>query len=221
MTMPRGKQPSAHDELARLRDEAARANVNVRELSVEFERAKAVVDSAAGDLREAYAGADDGEVGAARAELEEAEAAVVELAHRVGGAELRSERAAEAVQRFEHERAGDLLAEAEASATENTLALQRSVTETVRDWRQYKADRSRIQELVARIEPGQGATNGPPASCSLERELGALERAVRLGEELEPPLPRWAGQEWRRREDAAARRLREERRERGTQAALG
>jgi hypothetical protein len=47
--MPRGKRPTAHDELARLRDEAARANVNVRELSVEYERAKAVVDSAAGD----------------------------------------------------------------------------------------------------------------------------------------------------------------------------
>jgi hypothetical protein len=43
------------------------------------ERAKAVVDSAAGDLREAYAGEDDGQVRAARAELEAAEAAVVEL----------------------------------------------------------------------------------------------------------------------------------------------
>jgi hypothetical protein len=89
--MPRGKQPTAHDELARLRDEAARANVNVRELSVEYERAKAVVDSAAGDLREAYAGQDDGQVRAARAELEAAEAAVVELSQRVGGAQLRAE----------------------------------------------------------------------------------------------------------------------------------
>jgi hypothetical protein len=211
--MPRGKQPTAHDELARLRDEAARANVNIRELSVEYERAKAVVDSAAGDLREAYAGEDDGQVRAARAELEAAEAAVVERSHRVGGAQLRAERAAEAVQRLERERAGDLLAEAEASATENTLALQRSVAETIRGWRQYKLDRSRIQELVARIEPGQGATNGPPSNCSWERELADLERALRGGDELEPPLPRWHGRAWRRQEEDAAKRLREERRE--------
>jgi hypothetical protein len=105
----------------------------------------------------------------------------------------------------------DLLGEAEDAARETTLNLQRAAHETGRLWRQYKADREAIQRLVNRAEPGAGQVNGPPAACAWERELHELERALKRGDDLEPPLARWLGRDWRRQENAAARRLREER----------
>jgi hypothetical protein len=93
--------------------------------------------------------------------------------------------------------------------------LRRAAEETVRHWRQYKQDREAIQRLVNRVEPGAGHVNGPPPSCAWERELYELERALKRGDDLAPPLARWLGRDWRRQEDEAARRLRGERREPG------
>jgi hypothetical protein len=74
----------------------------------------------------------------------------------------------------------------------------------------------RFSSSSNRIEPGAGQVNGPPSSCAWERELADLERGLKRGDDLEPPLPRWHGKVWRRQEDEAARRLRSERREGAT-----
>ena len=65
--------------------------------------------------------------------------------------------------------------------------------------------------VANRVEPGAGQVNGPSSNCAWEPELYELERALRGGSELEPPLPRWYGRTWRRQEDEVAKRLRSER----------
>jgi hypothetical protein len=207
------KERRAHDELDALRDKAASERVKVRDAELALAAAKAEVEDTGRAVVDGYAAEDQHAVRAAREREHEAVEKFEDAQHRLDGAVLRLERVETELRTFESERAPEPLAEAEASARTTTLALQRAATETARAFHQYRADRERIQQLVNAIEPGAGQVNGPPSTCSWERELGELARALRLSEELEPPLPRWYGRAWRRQEDEVAKRLRSERTE--------
>jgi len=208
--MRRSKR-SAHADLDQVRQEYVQEHARVRKFQVELEAAKAEVEGARRAITDGYAAEDEQAVGEARKREQSAVAKLEDLRHRLDGAVIRSERAEQRVDAFQTERAGDLLSEAEDAARETTLNLRRAAQETVRFWRQYKQGREAIQQLVNRVEPGAGQVNGPPSNCAWEPELHELERALRGGSELEPPLPRWYGQTWRRQEDEAAERLRSER----------
>jgi hypothetical protein len=209
--MPRKAETTANEELAALRQQYAAEHGRVRELEVALERAKAEVEEAAHAVANAYASEDAQSITKAREREQSAAETVSELEGQLAGTVVRAERAGQAVDEFQTERARDLLSEAEAAARETTIELQRAAEDTVRFWRQYKQDRNAVLQLVNRVEPGAGQVNGPPSNCAWEAQLADLERALRLGEELEPPLPRWSGRAWRRQEDATARRLHEER----------
>lgn len=211
--MRRSKR-SAHAELDQVGQEYVQEQARVREFQVELEAARAEVEGASRAITDGYAAEDEQAVREARKREQSAVEKLEDLRHRLDGAVIRTERAGQRVDAFQTERAGDLLSEAEDAARETTLKLRRAAHETVRGFRQYKADRQRIQELVNRVEPGAGQVNGPPPSCAWERELHELERALRGGSELEPPLPRWYGRTWRRQEDEVAKRLRSERADR-------
>jgi Fic family protein len=191
-------------------------HARVHELEVELEQATLAVEEAGRTITDGYAAEDEQAVREARKRERAAVEKLEDLEHRLAGAAIRAERAGERVDVFQTERAGDLLSEAEDAARDTTADLRRAVQETVRIRRQYKQDRTAIQQLVNRIEPGAGQVNGPPSSCAWERELADLERGLKRGDDLEPPLPRWHGKVWRRQEDEAARRLRSERREGAT-----
>jgi hypothetical protein len=208
--MPRKNKVSAGDELAALRQQYAAEHGRVRELEVALERAKVEVEEAGRAVANAYASEDAQSITKAREREQSAVETVTEIEGQLAGAVVRTELAGQRVDEFQAERARDLLSEAESAARETTANLRRAAEDTARYWRQYKQDRNAIQMLVNRIQPGM-STNGPPSTCAWERELHDLERALRLGEELEAPLPRWSGQAWRRQEDATARRLQKER----------
>jgi Fic family protein len=191
-------------------------HARVHELEVELEQATLAVEEAGLTITDGYAAEDEQAVREARKRERAAVEKLEDLEHRLAGAAIRAERAGERVDVFQTERAGDLLSEAEDAARDTTADLRRAVQETVRIRRQYKQDRTAIQQLVNRIEPGAGQVNGPPSSCAWERELADLERGLKRGDDLEPPLPRWHGKVWRRQEDEAARRLRSERPEGAT-----
>jgi hypothetical protein len=191
-------------------------HARVHELEVELEQATLAVEEAGRTITDGYAAEDEQAVREARKRERAAVEKLEDLEHRLAGAAIRAERAGERVDAFQTERAGDLLSEAEDAARDTTADLRRAVQETVRIRRQYKQDRTAIQQLVNRIEPGAGQVNGPLSSCAWERELADLERGLKRGDDLEPPLPRWHGKVWRQQEDEAARRLRSERREGAT-----
>jgi hypothetical protein len=209
--MPRRSKVSANEELAALREQYAAEHGRVRGLEVALERAKQEAEEASRAVTDGYAAEDEKAVAEAREREHQAAETVSELEGQLAGAVVRAERAGRAVDEFQTERARDLLSEAEAAARETTLNLRRAAEDTARFWRQYKQDRNAILQLVNRLEPGAGQVNGPPSNCAWKAQLADLERALRLGEELEPPLPRWSGRAWRRQEDATARRLHEER----------
>jgi hypothetical protein len=206
----------AHDELDQLRQEAASERVKVRDADLALAAAKVEVEDAGRAITDGYAEEDPEAVRAARERERDAVEKLEDAQHRLDGAVRRLERVETELRTFESERAPELLAEVESAARETTADLQRAAQETVRIWLQYKENRNAIQQLVNRIEPGAGQVNGPPSACAWERELAELERGLRRGDDLEPPLPRWAGRAWRRQEDEVARRLRSERREEAT-----
>jgi hypothetical protein len=209
--MPRRSKTTAGEELAALSERYAAEHGRVRELEVALARARLEVEEASRAITDGYAAEDEQGVREAREREHQAAETLRELEGQLAGAVIRAERAGQQVDAFQNKRARDLLSEAEDAARETTVKLWRSTEETADLWRQYKQDRNAIQMLVAKLEPGLGGVNGPPSTCALERELHDLERALRLGGELEPPLPRWNGRAWRRQEDATARRLQEER----------
>jgi hypothetical protein len=209
--MPRRSKTTAGEELAALRERYAAELGRSRELEVALERARLEVDGASRAITDGYASEDEQAVREAREREQSAVETVAELEGQLAGAVVRTERAGQRVDEFQTERARDLLVEAEHAARETTIELRRTAHETVRAWHQYKADRARIQEIVNRLEPGLGQVNGPASTCSWERELHELERGLKRGDELEPPLPRWQGRAWRRQENATAKRLHAER----------
>jgi hypothetical protein len=209
--MPRRSKMTAGEELAALHERYAAELGRSRELEVALERARLEVEGASRAITDGYASEDEQAVREAREREQSAVETVAELEGQLAGAVARTERAGQRVDEFQTERARDLLAEAEHAARETTIELRRTAHETVRAWRQYKADRARIQEIVNRLEAGLGQVNGPASTCSWERELHELERGLKRGDELEPPLPRWQGRAWRRQENATAKRLHAER----------
>jgi hypothetical protein len=209
--MPRRSKTTAGEELAALHERYAAEHGRSRELEVALERARLEVEGASRAITDGYASEDEQAVREAREREQSAVETVAELEGKLAGAVVRTERAGQRVDEFQTERARDLLAEAEHAARETTIELRRTAHETVRAWRHYKADRARIQEIVNRLEPGLGQVNGPASTCSWERELQELERGLKRGDELEPPLPRWQGRAWRRQENATAKRLHAER----------
>jgi hypothetical protein len=207
---------SAQAELDGLRQELlAQENVRVREFEAEVAAAKAEVEEAGRAVTDSYAAENEKAMREARKRERAAVEKLEDLQHRLAGAVIRAERAGQRVDAFQTERAEDLLGEAEDAARETTLNLQRAAQETVRFWRQYRQDREAIQRLVNRAAPGAGQVNGPPSTCGWEAELHELERALKRGDDLAPPLARWLGRDWRRQEDETARRLRGERGEPG------
>jgi hypothetical protein len=207
-----GETRRVHDELDQLRQEAAGERVKVRDADLALAAAKVEVEDAGRAITDGYAAEDQEAVRAARDREREAVEKLEDAQHRLDGAVLRLERVEAELRTFESERAPELRVEAEDAARETTLQLRRAAEETMRHWRQYKQDRTAIQQLVNLIEPGAGQLNGPPSNCAWERELAELERGLRGGDDLEPPLPRWHGKVWRRRENETAERLRSERR---------
>ena len=170
------------------------------------------VEQAAAAISEGYAAEDDRAVARARKLEEQAVAKVRDLQHRLNGAEIRVERAQRTADTFAVESAGRLLAEREDAARDTAAALTRSVNETVKLAKEYKTERQRVSELVSQAAPGAGAINGPAATHAWERELDALDRAVRETSEIPAPLPRWLGRAHRERQDQTHRRLRLQRR---------
>ena len=209
--MPRRSKASAGEEVASLREQYAAEHGRTRELEVALERARLEVEEAGAAVADGYAAEDEQAVREARERERSAAEAVTELEGQLAGAVIRAERAGRAVDEFQTERARDLLVEAERAARETTAELARFAYETVKTWGRYKADRSRVQEIVNRIEPGLGQVNGPPSTCAWERELHELERRFKRGDQLEAPLPRWHGRAWRSQENATAKRLHKER----------
>lgn len=204
--MPPRKQ-SAHAELDELRQAAAGERVKQRELGLQLDAAKLEVEQASASIADGYAVEDQRAVTAARKTEEAAVAKVRELQHRANGAELRVDRAQQALDEFQRDHARDLLAEREDTARTVAAELTRSVRETVRLARAYVAERQTVDRLVATVPGATPRADGPAAAHPWESQLKALERAVMEVPELEPPLPRWQGLGHRQAEDSGARRL--------------
>jgi hypothetical protein len=92
---PARAEPTCHAELDQLRQAVAREHARVREEELELQRAKAAVENVSARLKEAYAADNEKTektVQTLRKQLEKAEAAVVELGQRIGGARIRPRR---------------------------------------------------------------------------------------------------------------------------------
>lgn len=202
---------SAHDQLDQLCQQVGAEGMKLRELDVALEAAKREVEDASSSITNAYADGDEKLAAGRRTQLQKAEDEIVEVGHRRAAAQVRLERAQQAVSAFTSESGHGLLEEREAAASETAESLTRAVHEVVRLNRQYAQDRQGIQEIVNVIAPGDGQMNGPLGTHSWEDVLRDLERAVRRTSELPPPLPRWLSTAWRQREDETARHIKQER----------
>ena len=100
---------SAHAQSDQLRQQSAAEDAKARQLDTQLAQAKTTVEDVAAELKEAYAAEDDKKVRQLRKRLEDAEANVIDLQHRLSGAQLRAERAREAVDRFPSDHALELL----------------------------------------------------------------------------------------------------------------
>jgi hypothetical protein len=221
--MPRKRvvhiQVSAHDQLDQLRQQVGAEGVKLRELDVALEAAKRKIEDASNDIAFAYVEEDEKLAAQRRKALETAEDEIADIGHRRAAAQVRVERAQEAVRAFTEEHAAELLKEREDAASETAKRLTHAVHEAVQLNRQYAEDRQGIQDLVNVITPGDGQMNGPLASHSWEEALKDLARLVRQTPELPPPLPRWLSKTWRQREDKTAQRIQEQRRRQLKEAA--
>jgi hypothetical protein len=191
--MPRSK--TAHAQLDELRQAAAGERVKQRDIEAQVQAARAEVEQASAAIADGYAAEDQKAVVAARETEEAAVAKVKELQHRLDGADLRVERAQRALDDFQRDHARDLLNEQEQATRAVAADLTASVHETLRLARAYVAERQAVDQLVAHVPGATPRADGPPATHPWERELRDLERAVAETPELPPPLPRWQGVE--------------------------
>jgi chromosome segregation ATPase len=218
--MPRKTTQSAHATLDGLRQHAAGERVKARELEGELEAAKVEVETASAAIAEAYAAENQRAVTAARKAEEAAVAKVRELQHRIDGARIRVERAQAEADTFQAEYARELLDEREAEARELAANLTRAGLEAVRLNRAYLALRTEIDSLVAAVPGATSRADGPEPSHPWERQLRDLERAVQETPEVPAPVPRWPGLNQRQTEDNANRTERERRSEPAPDTAL-
>jgi hypothetical protein len=211
-----GRQRSAHANLDELRQRGAAECAKARELEAGLEAAKLDVETAAAGVTDAHTVEDAKLIAQRRKDLEAAEAQVLDLQHRVGGAEIRVERARRDLDDFQRGRARDLLDEREAEARKLALDLTRAGQEAVRLHRSFVAIRMEVDKLVGTIPSAVPRSDGAPASHPWEREMHDLDLAMRETAEVPAPLPRWAGLEDGRRQDNANRLVKLARRKRLT-----
>jgi hypothetical protein len=212
------QRESAHAELDELRQQAAGERMKGRDLEAALDAAKFKVDEADGAVADAYALEDAKLAAHRRKELEAAEAAVIDLGHRVAASGLRVQRAQQQLDEYQGAHARDLLAEREQPARTVALELSRAVAEALRLHRAYLTERQTMDQLVAAVPGATPRADGPEGSHPWEPALGQLARAYQQTPELEPPLPRWQGLEHRTAQDNSARRLQLQRRKKLTSA---
>jgi hypothetical protein len=200
------QRKSAHAELYQLRQQAACERMKARDLEAAVEAAKAKVDEASRAVADAYALEDDKLAAQRRKELQDAEAEVIDLGHRVAAAGLRVQRAQQQLDEFAHEHARDLLAEREPNARTVAAELTASVHETLRLAKAYVAERQAQDQLVAAVPGATPRADGPTSTHPWGSQLKDLERAVAEVPECPPPLPRWRGLDQRTQQDHIGRR---------------
>jgi hypothetical protein len=205
------RKRTAHQQLDEYRQAVAAEGMKLREEQAGLEAAKAEVEDRSRSLTDAYALEDAKLARERREELERAEAEAFDAQHRVGGAELRAQRAREELAAFTAENARALIEEREETANAVAARLTRAVAEVVKARRAYEAERQDVDQLVSQASGATTRYDGTPTGYAWERELKALERAYREQSEAEPPRPRWAGVAQRRNLNAVHRRLREKR----------
>ena len=205
--MPRSK--SAHDRHDELRRRVADEGAKLRQAQADFEAAKARVEDRSRALTDPYALKDSKLAQERRAELQRAEADVLDHQHRVAGAEARAERARAELGSFGAENATALLEEREGLARELAAELTAAVAAVVKAHARYVSERTHVDGLVKMVHGAQPRYDGVSASYGWERELKELERAYRAAPEAEPPRPRWSGRNHQQNLNAVHRRIRE------------
>ena len=203
------RSKSAHDRHDELRRRVADEGAKLRQAQAEFEAAKARVEDRSRALTDAYALEDSKLAQERRAELQRAEADVLDHQHRVAGAETRAERARAELGSFGAENATALLEEREGLGHELAAELTAAVAAVVKAHARYVSERTHVDGLVKMVHGAQPRYYGVSASYGWERELKELERAYRAAPEAEPPRPRWSGRNHQKNLDAAHRKLRE------------
>jgi hypothetical protein len=106
---------SAHDQLDQLCQQVGAEGMKLRELDVALEAAKREVEDASSSITNAYADGDEKLAAGRRTQLQKAEDEIVEVGHRRAAAQVRLERAQQAVSAFTSESGHGLLEEREAA----------------------------------------------------------------------------------------------------------
>jgi hypothetical protein len=187
---------TAHTELDRLRQDAAREATGVREAEAALHRAEA--DRRALD-REMEAAYFDGRDGQARQQAKQ-RATLDDCAHqaelRLSAQRRRAQHAAEAVVRFEAEHARELLAEMKPTAEQTARELHAALEHVVRLDRQWQRERQATDQLVNRVgsarhdcpasahpffprSPASGTCSPGAARCPRICRIGAVTRFSR------------------------------------------
>lgn len=195
------RRKSAHAAVDQLRQDMADERGKARDAGVALDAAKVKVDECGRAVTDAYALEDAKLAAHRRKELRAAEAAVIDLQHRVDAAQLRVERAQQEFDVFQRDRARDLLAEREAPARTVAAELTASVHETLKLARAYLAERQAQHQLVASVPGATPRADGPEDMHPWEPALHQLARAYQQTPQLEPPLPRWQGLKHRAAQD--------------------
>jgi hypothetical protein len=206
------KRRSAHQQLEELRQKVAGEGVKLREAQLQLEASKVEVEDRSRARTDAYAAEDAELARERREELERAEGDVLDLQHRVSGAELRAQRAREELATFMRDHARDLLDERHETAREVATELTKTVGAVIKAHRAYVVERQHVDHLVSQVPGATTRYDGVSTGYSWEAALKELERVYREHPEAEPPRPRWAGLAYRRNMDSVHRELRARRR---------
>jgi hypothetical protein len=126
---------------------------------------------------------------------------VLDRQHRVGGAELRAQRARQELEAFTAANARALLEEREETARGVTAELTRAVAATVRAHRAYLAERQHVDQLVSAVPEASTRYDDTGTSYPWADALRELERALsrELRSDGAPPALGWRGAATQRR----------------------
>jgi hypothetical protein len=102
--------------------------------------------------------------------------------------------------------------EREPLARELAAELTAAVDAVRRAHAKYVAERTHIDQLVAKVPGAEPRYDSVSTSYAWEPELRALERAFRENQEADVPRPRWFGRGHVQNLNAVHRRLKEQRR---------
>jgi hypothetical protein len=209
---------AAHDRVDELRRRVAEESQKLRQAQAELEASTAKVEDCSRRLTDAYASENARLAHERRNELQRAETDAADQEHRVAGAELRAQRARGELDSFIAESAQALLEEREGLARELAAELTAAVDAVVKAHAKYVAERTHVDQLVAKVPGAEPRYDSVSTSYSWEPELRALERAYREVSQADVPSPRWAGRSHIRNLNAVHRRLKEQR---GKQPVIG